>query len=195
MGVRSADVAVQRQLELGGGGLGHGQRDAEDGVGAQAGLVVGAVQVEQQPVDVALLEGVEADQGVVDLAVDVADGLEHALAAVALVAVAQLDGLEGAGGGARGDDGSARGPRVEDDLDLDGGIAAGVEDLASDDVLDGAHGGGAPCSTESVAAEPGPWRDGDGRTRQSRAPPARLSTRFLWPMTGSPPPPRRRLAR
>ena len=30
-------------------------------------------------------------------------------------------------------------PGVEDDLDLDGGIAAGVEDLAADDLLDDAH--------------------------------------------------------
>ena len=30
-------------------------------------------------------------------------------------------------------------PGVEDDLDLDGGVAPGVEHLAPDDVLDGAH--------------------------------------------------------
>ena len=32
-----------------------------------------------------------------------------------------------------------RGAGVEDDLDLDGGVAARVEDLTADDVLDGAH--------------------------------------------------------
>ena len=30
-------------------------------------------------------------------------------------------------------------PGVEDDLDLDGGIAAGVEDLPADDLFDEAH--------------------------------------------------------
>ena len=29
---------------------------------------------------------------------------------------------------------------VQDDLDLDGGIAAGVEDLPADDLFDDAHG-------------------------------------------------------
>ena len=33
-----------------------------------------------------------------------------------------------------------RGAGVEHDLDLDGGVAPRVEDLAADDVLDGAHG-------------------------------------------------------
>ena len=47
VGVGAADVAVERQLELVGRGLGHGQRHAEDGVGAEAGLVVGAVEVDR----------------------------------------------------------------------------------------------------------------------------------------------------
>jgi hypothetical protein len=54
-----------------------------------------------------------------------------ALAAVAaLVAVAELDGLERAGGCAP--DGTAARPRpiIEEDLDLDGRVAAGIEDLA-----------------------------------------------------------------
>ena len=104
VGVGAADVAVQRQLELVGRGLGHGERHAEDGVGAEAGLVVGAVEVDQRPVDAALVERVEADDGVGDLAVDVGDGVEHALAAEAVAAVAQLDRLERPGRGAGRDD-------------------------------------------------------------------------------------------
>ena len=72
VGVRAADVAVQRQLELGGGGLGDGQRHAEDGVGAEPGLVVRAVEGDELAVDEPLVEGVEAVDGVGDLAVDVA---------------------------------------------------------------------------------------------------------------------------
>ena len=71
--------------------------------------------------------------------VDVADGGLHALAEVAVAAVAQLDGLVLAGRGARRDRGAADGPAVEFDLDLHGGVAAGVEDLAADDVDDFAH--------------------------------------------------------
>ena len=75
MGVGAADVAVERQLDLVGGGRGDGQRHAEDGVGAEAALVVGAVEVEQDAVDLALVEGVEPDDVLGDLVVDVADGV------------------------------------------------------------------------------------------------------------------------
>ena len=68
--------------------------------------------------------------------VDVGDRLGDALAAVARVAVAELDGLVGAGAGAARDRGPAAGARDELDLHLDGGVAAGVEDLPADDVLD-----------------------------------------------------------
>ena len=68
------------------------------------------------------------------------DGVAHAPAEVAVAAVAELDRLEGAGGGAGGHDGTAPPARGEEDLDLDGRVAAGVEDLPPDDVLDLGHG-------------------------------------------------------
>ena len=67
--------------------------------------------------------------------------LQHALAAVAaLVAVAQLDRLVGAGGGARGHGGAAEGAVSRVDIDLDGRIAAAVENFARVDVGDHRHG-------------------------------------------------------
>src|SRR5207248_9403466 len=73
---------------------------------------------------------------------EVGDRLLDALALVPVrVAVAQFEGLEGAGGRP----GRYRGARdravVQPDLDLDGGVAARVQDLARDDCLDGGHGG------------------------------------------------------
>ena len=47
MRVGTAHVAVEGQLELGRGRMGHGQRHAEQGVGAQPSLVVGAVEGDQ----------------------------------------------------------------------------------------------------------------------------------------------------
>ena len=59
------------------------------------------------------------------------DRLLHALAAVAgLVAVAQLEGLVLAGRGAGGDGRPAEGAAVELAVHLEGGVAAGIEDLA-----------------------------------------------------------------
>ncbi len=68
-----------------------------------------------------------------DLA-DVRHGLEHALAAVlGLVAVAQLDRLVGARGGARRHRRAADRTVNEHHVDLDGRVAAGIEDLAGFD--------------------------------------------------------------
>ena len=137
--VRTADVAVQRELGLVGGGLGRGERHAEDGVGPEAPLAVGAVERDQLVVEQALVGAVEADDGVGDLAVDVVDRGAHALAAVALAAVAQLVGLVRAGAGAARDDGPAPRARQQFDVDLDGRVPPGIEDLAAHDLHDRAH--------------------------------------------------------
>ena len=68
------------------------------------------------------------------------DGLRNALAQIAtLVAVAQLAGLKGAGRSARRHHRAAKAAVLEHDLDLDGGIAAAVEHLATVDVQNIAH--------------------------------------------------------
>ena len=92
-------------------------------------------------VDRDLVGGVDAGQRVGDLAVDGLDRLQHALAEVAaLVAVAQLDRLVRAGGGARGHGGAAEGAALQDDVDLDRRVAAAVENFARVDVSDHGHG-------------------------------------------------------
>ena len=68
----------------------------------------------------------------------VGDGAANALAAVAgRIAVAQFDGLVPAGAGARRHDGAAERAAGAMDLDLDGRIAAAVEDFAGVDARDG----------------------------------------------------------
>ena len=105
--VAAADVLVQRQLERRRGGVGDGQRHAEDGVGAQLGLVGRAVELDEHAVDEALVGGVEADDLLGDDVVDVVDGGAHALAHVLAALVAQLHGLVLAGGRAGGHGGAA----------------------------------------------------------------------------------------
>src|SRR6185312_7949917 len=87
-----------------------------------------------------LIGGVEARERIEDLAVDCLDGALDALAAIAsLVAVAELDRLMRAGRRARRHGGAAQGAGLQRDFDLDGGIAAAVQDLAAVDVDNGAH--------------------------------------------------------
>ena len=138
----AADIAVER-LALGlRGGLGGGERDAEDGIGAEAAFVGGAVERDHGLVDLGLRLGVHAAERLENLAVDRLDRLAHALAAVAgLVAVAQFHRLMHAGGGAGGHRGAAERAVLQDDVDFDGRIAAAVEDFAADDVGDGGHEG------------------------------------------------------
>ena len=140
--VRSAEVAEQRQV-------GASRRrpwrrratDAEDGVRADARLVLGAVGLDEDLVDDALLARLDAFDRGAELVDDGGDGLEHALAAVAaLVAVAQLVRLERAGRRAGGDGGALDDSVVEQHLHLDGRVAARVQDLARAYSLDQCHG-------------------------------------------------------
>ena len=137
--VGAADVAVQRELGFVGGGLRGGERDAEDRVGAEATLAVGAVEGDELVVEEALIGRVEAHDGVGDLGVHVLDRGANALAAVALAAVAQLVRLVGTGAGAAGHDGAATRARQQLDVDLDGRVPPGIEDLAAHDLHDRAH--------------------------------------------------------
>ena len=137
----AAEVAIERQAARLRRRLGRRQRHAEDGVGAEAGFVARAVELDQRRVDAALVLGIHAGKRVEDLGVDRIDGLLDALAEVArLVAVAQLDRLVRARGGARRHRRAAHGAILQHDVDLDRRVAAAVEDFAADDVDDGGHG-------------------------------------------------------
>ena len=92
--VGAAQVPVERNALGGGGRARDRERDAEDRVRAEPGLVRRPVQREQVIVDHGLIRCVPAGELARDHLVDVRDRLQHALPAVApLVAVAQLDRL------------------------------------------------------------------------------------------------------
>ena len=85
------DVAVEGHALLRGAGLAHGERNREDRVGAELGLVRGAVEVDHLLVNRGLLDRVHARDGRGDEGLDVLNSLEHALAEVArLVAIAAV---------------------------------------------------------------------------------------------------------
>ncbi len=137
----TAEVAIQRQSDRLGRGMRHRQAHAEQRVRPELRLVRGPVEVDEQPIEADLVDGVDADQLRPKRLVDVTDRGEDPLAAVAsFVAVAQLDGLVRTGRGAGRDHGGSHRPVLEEDVDLDGRIPARVEDLASDHILDqGGH--------------------------------------------------------
>ncbi|EXI68646.1 MAG: hypothetical protein AW08_00958 [Candidatus Accumulibacter adjunctus] len=118
-------------------GHGDGHRCAEDGVGAEVGLVGCAVEGDHRFVEFALVERVLALEQLGDTRVDGVDGLEHALAEIdLLVAVTQFAGFEFAGRGTRRDGGAGEKAIVEGDVDLDGRVAARIENLPADDLGD-----------------------------------------------------------
>ena len=130
-GHRAAQVAIQRQAHAVGGGPGGGHAHRQDGVCAQGALVVRAIQLDHRRVHGRLVEGAEAAQGGRDLLLDVAHGLEHALAHVAAAAVAQFVGLVGTGAGTARHDRPPGGAAFEHHLGFYRGRAAGIEHLPS----------------------------------------------------------------
>ncbi len=138
LGGGATEVTIKRQAGGFRGCLGGGHGDAEDGVGAELGFVFGAVEFDHEVIEFFLVAGVLSEDGGGDFFVDVVDGFEGAFAAVAFgVVVAEFHGFIFAGGGAGGDGGAAEGAVFEDDIDFDGGVSAGVEDFACEDVFDG----------------------------------------------------------
>ena len=101
--------------------------------------MVGSVGVEQGPVDGALVEGVEAENGPGEFGIDVGDGGGDTLAGPSVAAITQLDGLVPAGRGTARDDCPAGCATLEEHLGLERGVAARVEDLTGDDERDAAH--------------------------------------------------------
>ena len=81
VGVRAAEVAVERLPAGIRGRLRDREGDAEDRVRAQGALVRGAVEVDERAIDAALRERIEPAQRLGDRTVHVRDGVQHALAA------------------------------------------------------------------------------------------------------------------
>jgi hypothetical protein len=118
------DVCVERDTLLGSRGLCDGHGDTEDGVGAQVGLVFGAIELVEESVYGGLVLDVELllDEGRGNGVVDVADSLGDTLTTpLGLVSIAEFAGLVRAGGGTGGDNGAVK-AGLGNDVDLDGGV-------------------------------------------------------------------------
>ena len=136
----AARASRQGLYRLLGGSAGARHRHRQQRVGAEARLVLGAVQIDHGTVDEGLVLDVEPDNGFADFGVDMFDGFQHALAEIArLVAVAQFDRLAAAGGCARGHGGTTQHAGLQQHIGFNGGIAAGIENFPGDDINNGAQ--------------------------------------------------------
>lgn len=138
-GTGPADIAVKRLMVVRGRGLGRGERNPEDGVGAKPFLVLRAVELAKPLIDAALVAGIKARERLADLAIDRLDRLAHPLAAIALAAIAQFVSLMCAGRGPRRHGGAAEGTTRQHHVDLDGRVAAAVENFPADDGRNSGH--------------------------------------------------------
>ena len=131
LGVGTADVAVEGHAEVVGGSAGYGQRNAQNGVGAQLRLGLRAVEGDHRLVDAYLVGHVHADDGRSDHLVDILHGVHNALAQIAaLVAVAKLESLVLTRRCAARHGSTTESTRYGAHFDLDGRISSRVEDLS-----------------------------------------------------------------
>lgn len=125
LGVRAAQVTVQGLPELGRRRFRQGQGNAQNGVGAQFGLVEGSVQGAHQRIRRGLFRRFQANQGRSDDIADIVHGLRDAFALVpGHVAVPEFPGLMFSGGGSAGDACRAYGSAFQVNVRFNGGVAA-----------------------------------------------------------------------
>ena len=132
-----SDVSVERDTLVGSPGLADGHGHAEDGVGAQLGLVLCPVQGQHQAIDLLLLNWIHAlgDNLWSDQVVDIVDSLHDTLAVPGVGLVPELESLIDAGAGAGGH-GGTEDASLSGQVNLHSGVTSGVIDLAGVDPLD-----------------------------------------------------------
>ena len=140
--IGAADIAVERQAGGLGSGLGDSERDAENGIGAEPALVRACRRARSW----SGRSWIWFSASMPPIASKISPLTASTARSTPLprkrgAAVAQLDGLVGAGRGSRRHGCAAHRTVFEHDIDFDGRIAAAVEDLTADDVDDGGHGG------------------------------------------------------
>ena len=189
---RSAEIAVQRQAAVLGGRTSHGERHAEDCVGAELALVGRAVGIHHLGVDLDLVRGGPALEPRAQHLVHVAHRLGHALPERSAwrrrraAPPPRARPVEAPLGHRRPSLGAAR----EDHLGFDRRVAAAIQDLASVDFDDGGHvlsgrGNGRTVdgTAPNLAGLPGPRQPKWLNPRSSTGLPARTEARHRFPST------------
>ena len=138
-GVGAAHITIEWQpLDLC-RSAGHGQGDPEQGVGPQAGLVLSAVDIDQDSVDSSLVPHIQPHEMMGDLLVYVGHSPADTLAHPGLSTIPKLHGFMRSRRGPGGHNGPARVTVVAVNFHLHGGIAARVQNKSGVDVEDRGH--------------------------------------------------------
>ena len=137
--VRAADVAEQIQASGLSSSLGNSHGNTQDCVSTQAGLVVGAVQLNHGLVNQTLVLSLEANNCVLNLLEHSADSLLDTLAQVTVSAIAELVCLMNTGGGTGRNRSAAHSAVFQQHLNLNGRVTTGVQNFACVQLDDCSH--------------------------------------------------------
>ncbi len=123
--VQIGDMSVERHALRLGSSFCRGQRYSQNGVRAQAGLVLGAIELDHGTVQALLIDSILTHQQIPDRSVDVGYGFEYALTHIAaLVTITQFQCFARARGCARGGAGATDDAAVQNDVCFYGRVAA-----------------------------------------------------------------------
>ncbi|MNV57135.1 hypothetical protein D3C71_1494510 [compost metagenome] len=140
LSVESAQVSVQRHIQINSGSAGYSHGYSQDGVSAQLAFVRRSVQGDHSLVDAQLVKSVHADYFRSDDLVNVLNGSQYAFAQVAgFVVVAELNGFVSACGSAGRNDGAAFSAGFQVYVNFYSRVAAGVQYLASIYIRNNSH--------------------------------------------------------
>mmetsp|Transcript_18497 Transcript_18497/g.27287 ORF Transcript_18497/g.27287 Transcript_18497/m.27287 type:complete len:210 (+) Transcript_18497:516-1145(+) len=134
-------MLVEWYILSGSSGLGDSQTDSQDGIGTQFGFVGGTVELDHDIVNGTLIGRILSNDGRSEDIIDISNGLEDTLSKVAVSTVTELICFVGSSGGTGWDRGTEK-SSFSGNLNLNGGVTSGVEDLSGLDSSNGISGGG-----------------------------------------------------
>ena len=130
LAIELGNMGIERHALGIGCRLGCRQRNSQNGVGAQLGLVVGAIEFEHGIVEATLVAGIHADEPLTDGSIHRSYRLQYAFPQVTGgIAITQFQRFTGAGGSTTGGASNTQGTTFQPHLGLNSGVTTGIEHL------------------------------------------------------------------
>ena len=137
--IHATNIAVEWQASSICSRFGNSHGGAENGVCANAAFVFGAVELDHYLIKLNLVFCIQTNQSVKDFIIDSFDCLGHTLAKITLFTVTEFVCFVHAGGCARWHSCAAKRTVFQNNVYLNGWVAAAVKDLATQDVDNCGH--------------------------------------------------------